>query len=540
MSTKDYENQVDKLFSEVQFDPHDDTGYEPIYEPETNGVEEAKKRRRRKKNPDAVGTDDDAPTPPAPPKEDPPGILTIDEDKLTALEAVPTLFVEPEEKAYSRDEADLIVPAGGFVQDYVNTARGMEIPSLFMIWGALWTVSTALAREAWLEWYPKPLWPNLYVLFVAPPGLCHKSTAMDIGKNALEKMLEHLPDSISQFRKGTNYVTGKCTSDALLMSLAPARRAFVDMEESRVQQVERGSHVALAISELAMFLGKQQYNVNLVTTLTDLFDCKDSDAEVTRARGVEPLKNVYVTFCGATTPDSLKTSIPEEALGGGFLSRLLIAYQDMPTKICSRPKALKGYPTPDTLPPKLAWIAHHAKGEYYLTDEADKYYDSWYHQWKQGMFASLAAESASDFRRDTLLLRLALLIRAQEYRHGRDITVENLETAKKLLDFTLRTARPATEDLGMNEYTRFLNIIRRTIGKRGAVQRVELQRMMSARGCRVTDFNVLIQQLVLEDAISIELDGKSLSCSANSGKEIYKLTEYGLERAKKEGVKWAD
>lgn len=532
-----YEKALDSIFGNIGAETRkaleSDDGFEPLY---INPEEQAEKKKFRKK-----GTAQESPKEEKQePQKEIPGILEYYEDKKSFLEQLPQAFIEPEEKMYERDAADGIEMDPGFITDFVNTTRGMEIPTLFVIWGALWAVSTALSREAWLKWYPKQLWPNLYVLTVAPPGLCHKSTAMDIAKSALEKMVDFMPDTATKFRKETNYITGKCTSDALLMSLAPAVRTFVDMSESSIHTVDRGSHVALAISELAMFLGKQQYNINLVTTLTDLYDCKDSDSEVTRSRGVEPLRNVYVTFCGATTPDSLKSSIPEEALGGGFLSRLVVVYQDLPTKICPIPMAMFGYPTPESLPEKLAWISYNMQGEFYLTPEAMDFYSKWYHSWKKSMFENMAAESAADNRRDTLLLRLALLMRAQEYRPGRDITLKNIECAKNILDYTLRTARPATEDLGMNEYTRFLNGMRRYISKRGSVQRVFLQRNMSARGCKVNDFNQLIQQLFLEDFITIEMNGQKLQTSSGSSKEIYSLTEYGREKAAKEGQRWKD
>jgi len=523
MSEKEnFDANLERMFSQLN-GIEEDTGFTPMYDP----PEQKRVRGKRGDSPEKEV-----------PAVEVPGVLEFYEEKKLFLEQLPKAFIEPEKKLYDLDAADGIKINPGFITDFINTTRGMEIPTLFTIWGALWAISTALCREAWLKWYPKQLWPNLYVLTVAPPGLCHKSTAMDIAKSALEKMVDYMPDSATKFRKGTNYITGKCTSDALLMSLAPAVRTFVDMQEESIMTVDRGSHVALAISELAMFLGKQQYNINLVTTLTDLFDCKDSDSEVTRSRGVEPLRNVYVTFCGATTPDSLKSSIPEEALGGGFLSRLVVVYQDIPTKICPFPMAMFGYPTPDDLPAKLAWISHNMVGEFYLTPEAVEYYTKWYHEWKKSMFDSMTADSASEFRRDTLLLRMALLIRAQEYRPGTEITLQNIETAKQILDYTLRTSRPATEDLGMNEYTRYLNTIRRFIAKRGAVQRVYVQRAMSARGCKAQEFDLLIQQLFLEDFIAIELDGKALNCTSRTSKEIYTLTQYGRERAEKEGQKW--
>lgn len=445
------------------------------------------------------------------------------------LKEPPKPFIEPEgPKPYSRDGVDDMLPEPGFLTDYVNTGRGMEAPTLHLLWSCLWTLSSILKREAWLRWYPKPLWPNLYVLIVAPPALCRKSSSMDIGVELLRQIRYHLPSSLDAYKKDTKILTGKTTPEGLLTSLAPEQRTFYDRSSdgspSTMHTVDKGSIVALAISELAMFLGKQQYNQAMVTTLTDLFDCKVEDAEITRGHGLKPLKDIYVTLIGGVTPDGLKLSIPEEAFGGGFMSRLILAYQDIPTKIYAMPKILAGYPQVSDLLPKLAWIAMNARGEYYLTPEAEEEYDRWYKEWKTEIF-SRSMDKPDEFRLDGLILRVALLLRVQEYRKGHDITVANINDARRLLTYTIRTAKRATEDVGATLYVQHMNTIKAVLRRRGCMSRRELSQYMSSRGSDAQEITNIVDQLMVEGYLRIMYEGAVLEHSSGSGKEIYEILE---------------
>lgn len=445
---------------------------------------------------------------------------------LEALSETPEPFIEPEEKPYTTDFVDSILPRPGFITDFVNTGRGMESPSLFFVWNALWLLSTILKREAWLKWYPGKLWPNLYVLIVAPPSLCRKSSSMIIANNLLRSLPYFLPSTLESYKKETKIITGKTTPEGLLMSLAPEERLYFtegsDTEAAKMKTVKKGSQIALNVSEFAVFLGKQQYNTGMVTLLTDLFDCKDYDGEVTRGRGDKPLEDIYVTLFGAITPDGLKMSIPDEAFGGGFMSRMILAYQHIPTKIYDMPEALAGYPVWEDLRLKLAWISRNAIGEYELTPEARAFYKAWYHEWKAELF-SKGSERQEENRIDSLILRVALLMRVQEYRPGTDITVENIMDAHRLITYTVTTSKHATEDVGGTFYSIHMNAIKRVLQRRGTVTRRELSQFMSSRGASAKEISDIVEQLSVEGYLRIMISGQVIDRSTGVGKEEYQL-----------------
>lgn len=456
--------------------------------------------------------------------------VEVNAEIAEALKCPPKAFIEPEgPRPYLADIVDGLLPKPGFITDFVNTGRGVESPTFFFVWNALWLLSTILKREAWLRWYPGQLWPNLYVIIVAPPALCRKGSSMKFADNLLRSLPAYLPTTLDAYKKETRIVTGKTTPEGLLLSLEPQERTFFQTSDDpttgpKMISVKKGSQAAIAIGEFAVFLGKQQYNTGMVNLLTDLFDCKDFDSEITRGRGDKPLEDIYVTLFGAITPDGLKMSIPEEAFGGGFMSRVLIAYQGIPTKIYSIPRKLVGYPVWEDLRLKLAWIAMNAIGEYTLTPEAEEYYDKWYHKWKGDMF-SRGYDASDENRVDSLILRVALLMRAQEYREGRDITVDNIIDAKKLVEYTVATGKQATEDVGTSIYTVHLNAVRRALIKRAQMTRRELSQFMSSRGATAKELSEIVEQLSIEGFLRIKLGDTVLERSIGTGKEVYELIE---------------
>lgn len=448
-------------------------------------------------------------------------------DKVHALTLVPRPFLEPEgRKPYAEDNFDKLLPKPGFITDYINACRGIEAPTIHLLWAALWTVSSVLKREAWIRWYPKKLWPNLYVMIVAPPALCRKSSSLEVGIDLLRRVPALMGTTIDAYKKETTFVSSKCTPEGLVMLLDPAKRSFIDPEGQSMAVVKKGSQVAIAVSELPTFLGKQQYNQGMVNLLLDLYDCRDFDDEITRGRGVTAIENIYTTFIGAVAPEGLRLAIPEEAFGGGFMSRVVLAYQDQPTKVYSTPRALHGYPTIEELAPKLAWIANVARGEYHFTDEALRWYDEWYLEFKAGLFHQ-TVEQFETYRQDIILLKVAALLRMQEYRPGFDITLEHVQTAARLLDATARRGRYALEDVGAGDFRKVYNKARKILKKKGTIIRKDLLKSLSALGATSDMQDDIVRQLQEEGFLRIFLQGSEQLVPSKTGNEEYRITEEG-------------
>src|SRR6056297_1303363 len=109
-------------------------------------------------------------------------------------------------KVWQDEEWDANLPQPGFLTDLVLTTRGIETPTKFAIWSGIFAISTILKRDAYLNWGFKPLYPNMYIILVAPPRMCAKSTVIDICEDiflGLDDLLKSVDLKLA-FRKKLN------------------------------------------------------------------------------------------------------------------------------------------------------------------------------------------------------------------------------------------------------------------------------------------------------------------------------------------------
>ncbi len=187
-----------------------------------------------------------------------------------------------------------------FLRDFGSLTEGTEIPPEFAIWSGISAVSAILSRRVWLDMGTYIIYPNLYVVLIAGPGVMKKSTALDMACGFLR-----------QVEPGVNMVAQTITPQGLIEAL----------------QVPGGvSEGYIVASELSTFLNQDSYKGGLGALITTLYDCPSRYVYRTKGRGEEVLNNVCLSLFGATTIDWLRTTIPADAIGGGLLSRIQFIY----------------------------------------------------------------------------------------------------------------------------------------------------------------------------------------------------------------------
>ena len=244
-------------------------------------------------------------------------------------------------QTWADEEWDKYLPASGFITDFVTATRGIESPTQLAVWAAIFTISSLLKRDAYLQWYPNPLYPNMFIVMVAPPRICAKSTIARVADEILVEFPSLITDHKLSQRKKLPIIRSKATPEGISMMLKPTVDSIIDEKTQKVMLITRDSHLAIIISELSTLINKKLYNQGLIGKLTDLYDCKELDSDVTQGRGEQEFKNIYVTLLGATTIDGLKDAIPEEAFGDGFMSRVILVNQ---------PSSTRSYPMPFNIP----------------------------------------------------------------------------------------------------------------------------------------------------------------------------------------------
>jgi hypothetical protein len=231
---------------------------------------------------------------------------------------------------------------------------------------------------------------------------------------------------------------------------------------------------AIYVPELAMFMGTESYKSGLIALLTDLFDCPNKTAYETRMHGVEMMRNVYLTFLGASTPEWLRSAMPMQTVTGGFIERFCIVYQE---------EARKPNPFPtmsahelqlfDDLVEDLVDIRQNAKGPYELDADAKTWYEGWYSFQIGKRIDGIPGGYWS--RRHSLLLKLALLEAMSSYEEP-VITQSVMEGALKVMELTERDMPKVIATLGSSvdgyDVLRVLDIMQEKVEmKRSQLQR---------------------------------------------------------------------
>lgn len=415
---------------------------------------------------------------------------------------------------------ETITPRGGFLEDFVLSTKGTETATSFALWTGLTMVATVLARDAKLDLYPSAWYPNLYVILVAPPGLAKKSTTLNLGAKILYTYHDRILDENLAYKKKANIHMNRVTPEGLQDLLIPAPPTPSRRKDIADVTVDRGSQIALFISELSTFLGRQSYNIGMVSKLTDLYECKDIDADYTKKDGRQVLRNIYVNFIAATTPYDLDSVLPEEALGGGLMSRTVVVYERDTSRLHPLPVRIKNGPTLEHLQDALAWIAVNGFGDYILSREALAMYYNWYDTFKRDLKYLDSVRVLSASRMDSLVLKLAVIIRAQRYEPGRTVEASDFTKAVQILQKTYNQNEDAVVNVGASERGRYYNKIEAFLEKNSFASRRKLLTSFS-RHMSAEDLSSILSHMHEAGIIRIRRNNTWTTEVTRDGREEY-------------------
>lgn len=236
-----------------------------------------------------------------------------------------------------------------FLNQWESYSEYLPSPKLFKKWGGLFLVSAALARRCWAVADPTfpPLFPNLFILLVGPPG-CGK----DIIVNKVAKLLTSVKDDMQQgsgFRLSGRSVSAKGIID--LMADEDSEFSYKYTEDGK-KRIGKFHSVTACIPELGTFL--PAYDAQLVAFLNELYNCNELFEEQIRGRGSDSttkIVNPHLAMLLGTQPTTLSETFPEQAFRMGFFSRTNIIHtrEIFLTKLYDRAR-----PNKEVLFPQLA------------------------------------------------------------------------------------------------------------------------------------------------------------------------------------------
>lgn len=194
-----------------------------------------------------------------------------------------------------------------WLESYLQYTENHEAPEKLHWWTGLSVLSAALRRRIWLNRGRQGrylLYPNLYVIFVAPSALVMKSAAIKIG---IELLMEAVP--------GVLIMQDRMTPEGLVKHL---NRTTIT--EQRI--ITKDSHVFIFADELANLFGYDKQTASrMAILLTRTYECPKRYEHTTSGEGQSIIYNAYPTLLAATDPVNLKV-LPPDAVGG-LIGRLI-------------------------------------------------------------------------------------------------------------------------------------------------------------------------------------------------------------------------
>jgi hypothetical protein len=205
-----------------------------------------------------------------------------------------------------------------WLDSYLKYTDNTESPVSYHTWCGLSVIAGALQRRVYLQWgLAETIYPNLYVVLIGPSGRTRKGTAIGIAKSMLKATpgITVVPESSS----------GR---QAMILAMKRASKNFEDPIDGKIKF---HCSVTAFSEELSVFLG--QGDIAYLSNLTDWYDSKDDWEYETVGRGKDSLQGLCLNLCGGTAPDWIQSMIPQEALGGGFTSRVIFIVEEKKRKI---------------------------------------------------------------------------------------------------------------------------------------------------------------------------------------------------------------
>lgn len=376
-----------------------------------------------------------------------------------------------------------------FIDLYLDYTFETESPRSFHVWTAISVVAAVLQRKVWINFghedNPFTLYPNLYVVFVAPPGRCRKTQAIRYG----EQILAELGSDIS-------VASDSITREALIQELEGAHRQFtIDDGQALID------HCSLTVvsGEFSVFLG--QKNFTLLSFLCDVFDCKAVWKYSTKHEGKETLYGVWFSILGATTKDLLLNSLPLASIGGGLTSRMLFIVEDKRAKRITSP-----YLPPEIREQLVQMLRqiYRLQGEMKFAPGAFEFFDKWYQTAPEG-------HTEFDEREHIYVLKVAMIVAAAHKRNY--IVIEDLQRALDELAKIKDRMEEAYRGIGRNPLGMCISKLQSELRKEESINLNEFLRL---------NYNDISQDDIVTAVSHFERTGEAWYESSNGAYILHK------------------
>lgn len=342
---------------------------------------------------------------------------------------------------------------------YFEYVKDTESPIIYHRWSLITAVSAFLGRSYWLPHGSNRVFPTMYTMLVGHPGT-RKSSAIKTAKKLIsaagystfaanktskEKFLLDLEGETDdnatwQGKRGKNGRDDTVTAADVLANLNIGGGG--DRYDGQPKEV------FIAADEFNQFVGTG--NIDFLSMLGDLWDYDDEAGTYKYRLKNSKSVSIYqptVTILGGNTHESLQDCFPAQAIGQGFLSRLLLIHSEPSGRKITFPK-IPSQELVEQLAKQLAEIKTTVHGPARVTASASTALDMIYRSWPE--LEDYRFKSYST-RRFTHLLKLCLVVSAM--RVSTVIDMEDVLLSNTILTWTERDMPKALGEFGKSKHS---------------------------------------------------------------------------------------
>lgn len=386
-----------------------------------------------------------------------------------------------------------------WIQAYMEYSKHSEAPDKFHFWTAASVLAGALRRRVWIDQGYFQWTPNMYVVFVAPPGIVSKSTTASIGMN----ILKQLPD----IHFGPDAVTWQ----ALAQALAGSTEEVPIPGPDGVDEFHPMSALTIVSSEFGTFLNPNDRE--MVDVLVSLWDGqKGAWKKATKTCGDDVIVNPWINILACTTPAWIAGNFPQYMIGGGFTSRCVFVYSEEKRQLIAYPGELIG----EQFKAQEADLLHdleiisQMKGEYHLDKEAVKWGHQWYEEHYHNRPKHLSDVQFGGYvaRKQTHIHKLAMVLSASA---GDQLVVrqEFLEAANMMVTALEYDMPKVFQQVGANDAGRITGLVNEFCRSHQKVSKQELYRHFLNK-VSGADVDIAVNGLVTAGLLLLRQQGSDL------------------------------
>jgi len=308
-----------------------------------------------------------------------------------------------------------------WIKAFLEYSSHSEAPDKMRFWAAASTVAGALRRKVWIDQGYFQWCCNMFVIFVAKPGIVSKSTTVDVGMNLLRKV------------PGIKFGPSTVTWQALISILRDSSEEFALPGSGEFRKM---SALTIASSEFGNLI-KPREDREMLDILISLWDCPLLFMKTTKKDGSESIESPWLNIIACTTPSWIAENFPRHMVGGGFSSRCLFVYIEEKEKYIAYPGLTSSKHQAQTeklLIQDLEHISLMLAGEYGMTLEAIDWGKAWYEEHYRNRPKHLDEAQFGGYiaRKQTHIHKLAMILSAAK-RDRLMITQEDLMDANRYI-----------------------------------------------------------------------------------------------------------